>query len=160
MSTQTTNLGLTKPAGNERPLVSVLNDNMDIIDDAVGAVDVVQDGSLQEQVTTLKADMIPSEWTIVPSSGYPSGVSGTIRYCVVGKIAFVQFDGFKLSSASWQTVATGLPKAITYSAWFTMATDSSQNVKAQISTSGVLQVRLNSTGTNVNVDVMVSYPCQ
>lgn len=38
MSTQTTNLGLTKPAGNERPLVGVLNDNMDIIDDAIATL--------------------------------------------------------------------------------------------------------------------------
>ena len=38
MSTHTTNLNLTKPAGNERPDVDVINDNMDIIDSAVGAI--------------------------------------------------------------------------------------------------------------------------
>ena len=37
MSTQTTNLHLTKPAGNERPDVDVINANMDIIDSAIGA---------------------------------------------------------------------------------------------------------------------------
>ena len=108
----------------------------------------------------LNPDINPSAWTTVPSSGYPSGVSGTIRYCVAGKVAFVQFDGFKLSSTGWQTIATGLPKAVTNSAWFTLSTDNSPNMKAQINTSGVLQARLNASGTNVNVDSMISYPCQ
>lgn len=111
-------------------------------------------------VTRLNPDIKPTAWTTVPTSGYPSGVSGAIRYCVAGKVAFVQFDGFRLSSASWATMATGLPKAVTNTAWFTLATDSSQNMKAQINTSGVLQARLNASGTNVNVDNMVSYPCQ
>jgi len=110
--------------------------------------------------TRLNPDINPTAWATVPATGYPSGISGTIRYCVAGKIAFVQFDGFKISSTSWQTVATGLPKAVTNAAWFTMATDNTPNMKAQISPNGVLQVRLNSSGTNVNVDVMVSYPCQ
>ena len=35
MATQTPNLGLVKPAGNERPLISVLNGNADIIDNAL-----------------------------------------------------------------------------------------------------------------------------
>lgn len=53
MSTQTTNLGLTKPSGNEKPLVSVLNTDLDIIDEAVGDVDVQADGSLQDQIDAL-----------------------------------------------------------------------------------------------------------
>lgn len=57
MSTQTTNLGLTKPAGNERPLVGVLNGNMDIIDAAVG--------DLQESVLP----STESGWTVLRLGG-------------------------------------------------------------------------------------------
>jgi len=110
--------------------------------------------------TRLNPDIKPTAWTTVPTSGYPSGVSGTIRYCVAGKVAFVQFDGFRISTTAWTTVATGLPKAVTNTAWFTTATDSTQNMKAQINTSGTMQVRLNSTGSNINVDSMFAYPCQ
>ena len=53
MSTQTPNLGLTKPAGNEKPQVSVINGNSDILDAAIGDVDVSTDGSLQSQVDAL-----------------------------------------------------------------------------------------------------------
>lgn len=35
MASTTTNLGLTKPAGTEKPDISVINDNMDKIDTAV-----------------------------------------------------------------------------------------------------------------------------
>lgn len=36
MATQTTNLGLTKPAGSENALVSVLNQNFELIDESAG----------------------------------------------------------------------------------------------------------------------------
>lgn len=54
MSTQTPNIGLTKPAGNEKPQVSVINGNSDILDAAIGEVDVSTDGSLQSQVDALR----------------------------------------------------------------------------------------------------------
>ena len=150
------NLGIT-PAN----IGAATQGDMDDAEAAIGDVDVEEDGSLQEQVTALKNEMDMTAWETVPTTGYPSGASGTIRHCTVGKIAFVQFDGFKLNSSSWATIATGLPKAVTNAAWFTMATDSTQNtMKAQISTSGVLQMRLGTTGTNINVDCMISYPCQ
>ena len=54
MATQTLNLGLVKPAGNERPLIGVLNSNADKIDAAIGDVDVTQDGSLQDQIDSIQ----------------------------------------------------------------------------------------------------------
>lgn len=68
MSTQTTNLGLTKPAGNERPLVGVLNDNMDIIDDAVGdnasAISALQ--ILEQRCTTVSVQATSYTYTSSP----------------------------------------------------------------------------------------------
>ena len=45
MSTLTTNLGLVKPSGNERPQVSVLNSNFDAIDAIVGDPSNLRSGS-------------------------------------------------------------------------------------------------------------------
>ena len=47
MSTQTTNLHLTKPDDSEYPDVSVINGNMDTIDAKIGAVG---NTSLQDQI--------------------------------------------------------------------------------------------------------------
>ena len=61
MATTTTNLGLTKPIGTEKALVSVINGNMDIIDNKVGAIP--QNESVQSQITALnnqKANYISS----------------------------------------------------------------------------------------------------
>ena len=49
MATTTTNLGLTKPIGTEKALVSVINGNMDIIDNKVGAIP--QNESVQSQIS-------------------------------------------------------------------------------------------------------------
>ena len=67
MSTQTTNLGLTKPSGNEKPFVSVLNTDLDIIDEAVGDVDVQADGSLQDQIDALGESV--TRWQATTDSG-------------------------------------------------------------------------------------------
>lgn len=64
MSTQTTNLNLVKPGDNDALDIADINDNMDTLDAAVGAVDPSTDGSLQEQINDLgesvsqKADVI------------------------------------------------------------------------------------------------------
>lgn len=47
----TTNLNLVKPAGTDYALVSVINDNMDIIDSKVGAIPANE--SAQSQITAL-----------------------------------------------------------------------------------------------------------
>lgn len=63
MATTTTNLGLTKPIGTEKALVSVINSNMDIIDNKVGAIP--QNESAQSQITALNNHIaeIPSSTT-------------------------------------------------------------------------------------------------
>ena len=53
MSTTTTNLGLTKPAGGDTVDIDDINGNMDILDTAIGDVDVSQDGDLQSQIDAL-----------------------------------------------------------------------------------------------------------
>lgn len=45
MSTLTTNLGLVKPSGNERPQVSVINANMDVLDAVIGDPSNLRSGS-------------------------------------------------------------------------------------------------------------------
>lgn len=50
MATNTTNLNLIKPAGSERVQISQINQNMDILDEKIGAVG---NTSLQEQITNL-----------------------------------------------------------------------------------------------------------
>lgn len=45
MATTTTNLKLKKPADSEAPYISVINDNMDKIDEAMGDVAVIELGS-------------------------------------------------------------------------------------------------------------------
>lgn len=42
MATKTTNLGLTKPAGTEKPDISVINDNMNKIDTAVARKAIIK----------------------------------------------------------------------------------------------------------------------
>lgn len=49
MSTHTPNLNLEKPSGNERPDIDVINRNMDILDDKIGAVG---DEDLQSQISS------------------------------------------------------------------------------------------------------------
>lgn len=93
MSTQTTNLGLTKPAGNERPRINPINENMDILDEAVGDVDVSQDGSLQEQVNALGESVSHNIYIgYSPSMGRINGVSASCRWCVVGYDGNSKFD--------------------------------------------------------------------
>ena len=58
MATTTTNLGLTKPIGTEKALVSVINGNMDIIDNKVGAIP--QNESVQSQITALNDQVAKS----------------------------------------------------------------------------------------------------
>lgn len=45
MATTTTNLKLSKPSDSDAPDISVINDNMDKIDNAYGDVAVVELGS-------------------------------------------------------------------------------------------------------------------
>ena len=71
MSTQTTNLGLTKPAGNERPLVGVLNDNADIIDAAVGALQKSASLSLGSNV-----------FNGMLCSGYITASGNYVNFCI------------------------------------------------------------------------------
>ena len=47
MATQTTNLKLSKPAGTEKPDISVINDNMDKIDTAYGNMQEDLDNSIE-----------------------------------------------------------------------------------------------------------------
>lgn len=47
MATKTTNLDLTKPAGTEVPDISVINGNMDKIDQAVGDMQYNIDNSIE-----------------------------------------------------------------------------------------------------------------
>lgn len=44
MATTTTNLNLTKPADSDAPDISVINENMDKIDEAYGDVAIVELG--------------------------------------------------------------------------------------------------------------------
>lgn len=45
MATTTTNLKLSKPADSDAPDISVINENMDKIDNAYGDVSVIELGS-------------------------------------------------------------------------------------------------------------------
>lgn len=62
----TENLGLAKPA---HVSAAAANSNMDIIDAAVGDVDVAQDGSLQEQVTTLGESVSLKSKSVTANTG-------------------------------------------------------------------------------------------
>lgn len=55
MSTLTTNLGLVKPSGNERPQVSVINANMDALDAVIGDPSNLRSGSdITSDIKTLR----------------------------------------------------------------------------------------------------------
>lgn len=71
MATTTTNLGLTKPIGTEKALVSVINGNMDIIDNKVGAVP--QNESVQSQITALNNQIAKFETNAVSTLPFESG---------------------------------------------------------------------------------------
>ena len=53
MATYTTNLNLKKPAGSETASITDINDNMDLIDTAVGA--------LQDKIVYLPGDNPPAD---------------------------------------------------------------------------------------------------
>lgn len=76
MSTQTPNLGLTKPAGNERPYRSVINDNMDILDSKIGAVG---NTDLQSQVTALGESVSNLIKVVSLTQEYTVGANTTVQ---------------------------------------------------------------------------------
>lgn len=73
MATQTTNLGLTKPAYSDPADISVINTNMDTIDAAIKAL---QDSVSLDGITTITAysytnnDNSGIKWTKADGSGY------------------------------------------------------------------------------------------
>jgi len=76
MATQTTNLGLIKPAGTDKIRIAQINGNMDILDEKVGAVG---NTSLQAQVTAANT-------AITNSENYKAGDSITFyRYCLLAQ---------------------------------------------------------------------------
>lgn len=70
MSTQTTNLNLVKPGDNDALDIADINDNMDTLDAAVGAVDVSTDGSLQEQINELGESVSKMKTYVDTNSSY------------------------------------------------------------------------------------------
>ena len=61
MATTTTNLGLTKPAGTEKPDISVINDNMDKIDTAVAGKANSPHTHTKSQITDFPSSMPASD---------------------------------------------------------------------------------------------------
>ena len=60
MSTLTTNLGLVKPSGNERPQVSVINANMDVLDAVIGDPSNLRSGSdITSDIKALRDSVAP-----------------------------------------------------------------------------------------------------
>lgn len=76
MSTQTTNLNLVKPGDNNALDIADINDNMDTLDAAVGAVDVSTDGSLQEQINDLGVSVSSK----VGNRGVVNPIEGTYNW--------------------------------------------------------------------------------
>lgn len=74
-------------------------------------------------------------------------------------MAFVQFDGFKCSSTTWQySIASGFPQP-SVSKWFTLNSDVSGPVKMYVTSKGVLNVRCTqNNGSEHLVDSITVYP--
>ena len=61
MATETTNLGLTKPAGSDAALIASINANMDTLDEAIGDTDTL---------TTTSKEIVGAINEIVTSEDY------------------------------------------------------------------------------------------
>jgi len=61
MATETTNLGLTKPAGSDASLIASINANMDTLDEAIGDTDTL---------TTTSKEIVGAINEIITSEDY------------------------------------------------------------------------------------------
>lgn len=95
MSTLTTNLGLVKPSGNERPQVSVINANMDVLDAVIGDPSNLRSGS--DITSDIKA--------LRDSVYYRAGDTATFPWSST-------FDGYISSSGTELTFMIPLSKPV------------------------------------------------
>lgn len=99
MATSTTNLGLIKPAGTDKIRIAQINQNMDILDEKIGAVG---NTSLQAQITTLSNRLATkfNETRI-------TSVADLVTYCATNKIGITRVDntvGLALSGRNRQGI--------------------------------------------------------
>lgn len=143
MATTTTNLGLTKPIGTEKALVSVINGNMDIIDNKVGAIP--QNESVQSQITALN-NQVTNVSTVTLASGITLKKLGKLRIisCANGS-GSIPYDG----------IATGeTPSEAYYSRALYFDGSSNAEGTIKIGTDGKLVLY---SGTNLNNKVSGTY---
>lgn len=106
MSTTTPNLNLTKPAGNERPDVDVINANMDILDAKIGAVGstslqalisaLVPYGSLIYQNADVNNLKTTGAYFCANSQNLPSGAYGYGTLLVICGAYIGSYSGFQV----------------------------------------------------------------
>lgn len=138
MSTLTTNLGLVKPSGNERPQVSVINANMDVLDAVIGDPSNLRSGSditsdikaLRDSVSLTKIDVDIELTNAGTSYTYTSD-----RLKSANEIYFITNNGIAVgpilrlsgvseggSSVNYKPQPTGTNYDISLDAWITWST--------------------------------------
>ena len=140
----TTNLNLVKPAGTDYALVSVINGNMDIIDNKVGAIP--QNESVQSQITALNnqiAKFTASDIKSSLSSQY--GAIGGARGISIGTFRVIELDiSISTQVPKYGDIITGLPGANTNNIPIAMTNNTSGEVHyASITATGVLYAMFN-----------------
>lgn len=116
MATNTTNLHLIKPAGSERVQISQINQNMDILDEKIGAVG---NTSVQSQVNSLKNQVattqITNEYSTVLSVINAIAANKTLPFTIQksGNSAYTDLPSGLTNTCEWNVICIGSSMRIT-----------------------------------------------
>lgn len=116
MATNTTNLHLIKPAGSERVQISQINQNMDILDEKIGAVG---NTSVQSQVNSLKNQVattqITNEYSTVLSVINAIAANKTLPFTIQksGNSAYTDLPAGLTNTCEWNVICIGSSMRIT-----------------------------------------------
>lgn len=116
MATNTTNLNLIKPAGSERVQISQINQNMDILDEKIGAVG---NTSVQSQIDSLKSIShqvyITNQYSTVLDAinAYASTCAFPFTIQKSGASAYTDIPTGVTNTCEWNAICIGTPMRIT-----------------------------------------------
>ena len=131
MATVTPNIGLTKPAGTENVNLTVINENYDKIDTAIGTIQTdmaTKQGSLSTYVTGEKSYSVPANSMTQISQ---LEVDLTALNCSHIYGVYILYEGFFMPYLIFQPIVKSLQTVVVY-AYHHNTQNSAQTVKWKV----------------------------